>query len=64
MALNNLGKFKKSNPEVAINVLILSKKSIYIARRSDFSSKRQQANLLMIVDGGNRHYTTIKPLSA
>ena len=51
MALNKIGKFEKNNPQVAINVLFVSKKSIYIARRSDFNSKRQQANLLMIVDG-------------
>ena len=65
MALNKIGKFEKNNPEIAVNVLLVNKKSIYIARRSEFNNKRssKQANLLMIVDGENRHYTAVKSLS-
>ena len=64
MALNKISKFEKRNPEIAVNVLFVSKKSIYIARRSEFNSKRgKQVNLLMIVDGENRHYTAVKSLS-
>jgi len=45
-------------------VLFESKKEIYIARRSDYNRKRsKQVNLLMIVDGKNRHYTAINCLS-
>ena len=37
---------------------------VYIARRSDFNSKRKtQVNLLMITDGEKRHYTAVKNLS-
>ena len=64
MALNKISKFEKRNPEIAVNVLFVSKKSIFIARRSEFNGKRgKQANLLMIVDGENRHYTAVKSLS-
>jgi len=64
VALNKIGKFEKNNPEIAVNVLFASQKSIYIAHRSDYNSKRRkQANLLMIVDGENRHYTAVKSLS-
>ena len=64
MALNKISKFEKRNPEIAVNVLFVSKKNIFIARRSEFNGKRgKQANLLMIVDGENRHYTAVKSLS-
>ena len=40
------------------------KAAIYIARRSEFNDTRdKQVNLLLVVDGENRHYTTIKNLS-
>ena len=53
LALNKISKFEKRNPDIAVNVLFVSKKKIFIARRSEFNSKREkQANLLMIVDGG------------
>ena len=64
MALNKISKFEKRNTEIAVNVLFVSKKSVFIARRSEFNSKRKkQVNLLMIVDGENRHYTAVKSLS-
>ena len=64
MALNKISKFEKRNLEIAVNVLFVSKKNIFIARRSEFNGKRgKQANLLMIVDGENRHCTAVKSLS-
>ena len=64
MSLSKIGKFEKNNPEIAVNVLFVNKKRIFIARRSEFNVKRRkQANLLMIVDGENRHYTAVKSLS-
>jgi len=64
MAIEKIGKFEKNNSEVSINVLFESKKKIYIARRSEYNRKRsKQVNLLMIVDGENRHYTAINCLS-
>merc|ERR1711911_63802 len=44
--------------------MFVNQKSINIARRSDFNCKRsKQVNLLMIVEGENRHYTAVKNLS-
>ena len=64
VALNMIGKFEKNNPNIAINVLFTNKNSIYIGRKSQFNGERQkQANLLMVVDGENRHYTAVKNLS-
>ena len=64
VSINKIDKFEKKNPDIAVNVLFTGKKSIYTARRSDFNDKRsKQVNLLMVVDGENRHYTTIKNLS-
>ena len=64
VAINKISKFEKRNPEIAVNVLFVSGRSIFVARRSEFNSKRdKQANLLMIVDGEKRHYTAVKSLS-
>ena len=64
VSVNKIGKFEKNNPEIAVNVLFASKNSIYTARRSEFNAQRQkQVNLLMIVEGENRHYTAVKNLS-
>ena len=64
MALNKICKFEKSNSDIVVNVLFVHDKSICIARRSEFNSKRsKQANLLMIIDWENRHYVVIKSLS-
>ena len=103
VALKDINKFEKNNPDIAVNVLFVSETKeiepldcirclfgeeeplecirylfgeeiesknafkdgrVYIARRSDYNSKRsKQVNLLMIVDGENRHYTAIKNLS-
>ena len=44
-------------------MLFNSKKSIYTARRSQFNGKcDQEAHLLMILEGENRHYTAINNL--
>ena len=54
----------RSNPDIAVNVLFNSKKGIYTAGRSEINGKcSKQVNLLMIVDGENRHDTANKNLS-
>ena len=64
MAMAKIAKFEKHNPDIAVNVLFAKKQSIYIAHRSEYNAKRsKQANLLLIVDGENRHYTALKSLS-
>ena len=64
VAINKRGKFEKNNPDIAVNVLFTGKKGIFTARRSEFNcNRKKQVNLLMVVDGENRHYTAIKNIS-
>ena len=64
LAIHKIGKFERKNSGVAVNVLFNSKKEIYTARKSELYGKRsKQANLLMILEGGNTHHKAIKNLS-
>ena len=64
VSIKKIDKFEKNNPGISVNVLFSNKKSIYTARRSERNVKcKKQVNLLMIVDGEERHYTTIKNVS-
>ena len=66
VSIKKIDKFEKNNPGIAVNVLFSNKKNqnIYTARRSERNVKcKKQVNLLMIVDGEKRHYTTIKFIS-
>ena len=57
-------KTEKNNPDVAVNVLLSNKKSIYTARRLGLNIKcKKEVNLLMVVDGEERHYTAIQNIS-
>ena len=57
VSIKKIDKFEKNNPDIAVNVLYSNKKN----ERNVKCEK--QLNLLMILDGENRHYTTIKSLS-
>ena len=60
VSIKNIDKFEKNNPGIAVNVLFSKKKSqnIYTVRRSKHNVEcKKQVNLLMIEDGGKRHYT-------
>ena len=66
--IKNIDKFEKNNPGIAVNVLFSNKKNqkknIYTVRRSKHNVKcKKQVNLLMVVDGEERHYTAIKSIS-
>ena len=64
LAIQKIGKFEKKNPGIAVNVLFNKKESIYTACRSDLNGRCcKQVNLLMIVEGANRHYIAIKNIS-
>ena len=66
VSIKKIDKVEKNNLGIAVNVLFTKKKSqnIYTARRSKRNVKcKKQVNLLMIVDGGKRHYTAIKNIS-
>ena len=64
--IKKIDKFEKNNPGIAVTVLFSNKKSrnIYTVRRSARNVKcKKQVNLLMIMNGENRHYTAIKGIS-
>ena len=66
VSFEKIDKFEKNNPGIAVNLLFSNKKNqnIYTAHRSKRNVKcKNQVNLLMIVDGENRHYTAIKSIS-
>ena len=66
VSIKKIDRFKKNNPDIAVNVLFSNKKSqyIYTVRRSKHNVKcKKQVNLLMIEDGEKRHYTAIKNIS-
>ena len=61
LAIQKIINFIRNNPGISVNVLLNNKEIIYIAYRSELNGKcSKQANLLMIVDGENRHYKIIK----
>ena len=69
--IKKIDKSEKNNPGKAVNVLFSNKQQekeiyicIYTVRWSERNVKcKKQVNLLMIVDGQNRHYTAIKGMS-
>ena len=66
--IKNIDKFEKNNPGIAVNMLFSNKKSqkknIYTVCRSEQNVKcKNQVNLLIILDGEERHYTAIKSIS-
>ena len=67
VSIKKIDKFeKKNNPGIAVNVLFSNNKNqnIYTVRRSERNIKcKKQVNVLMIVDGEKRYYTTIKGIS-
>ena len=66
VSIKKIDKFEKNNPGIAVNVLFNNKKNqnINTACRSERNVKcKKQVNLLMIVNGENRHYTAIKSIS-
>ena len=63
MAVDKIDKFEKNNPDSAVNVLMYENGEISILRKSKHYNRKHIANLLMICDGKNKHYTAIKNMS-
>ena len=61
VAINKIGEFEKNN-NITINVLGVKGQHIYICRKSECNDQKV-ANLLLITDGENKHYTAIKSLT-
>ena len=62
VAINKINEFEKNN-DIAVNVLGVKGKRIYICRKSKHYDRKNVVNLLLITDGKKRHYTAIKSLS-
>ena len=68
VSIKKIDKSEKNNPGMAVNVFFSNnksqKKNKYTVRKSGRNVKyKKQVNLLMIVDGEERHYTAIKNMS-
>ena len=60
VAIKNINIFEMNN-DISINILSVENKDIYICRKG--IRRDREINLLLISEGGIRHYTTIKSLS-
>ena len=60
VAIKNIKDFEMNN-DISINVLLVENKDIYICRKG--IRRNCEINLLLISEGGIRHYTAIKSLS-
>ena len=66
VSIKNIDEFERNNPGIAVKVFSSNQKNqnIYTARRSECNVKcNKQVNLLMVMSGEKRHYTTIKSIS-
>ena len=60
VSIKNIKDFEINN-DISINVLLVENKDIYICRKGIRGDR--EINLLLISEGGTRHYTAIKSLS-
>ena len=63
VSLKDLNKFEKQNRTISITVLGYEGKSVYPLRNSDCVDRDHKINLLLIEEGGVKHYCPIKSLS-
>ena len=63
VSLKDLNKFEKQNPTISITVLGYEGKSVYPLRNSDNTDREHNIILMLIEEGGVKHYCLIKDLS-
>ena len=63
VSLNDINKFEKQNPTISITVLGYEGKSVYPLRKSDNTDREHNIILMLIEEGGVKHYCLIKDLS-
>ena len=63
VAINKINEFKKNNNDIAVYVLGIKGKRIYICRKLKHYNRKNVVILLLIDDGEKIHYTAIKSLS-
>ena len=63
VSLKDLGKFEKQNPSISITVFGYERKSVHLLRNSDCTEGVHNIILMLIEQGGVKHYCLVKSLS-
>ena len=63
MSLKDLNKFEKQNPTISITVLGYEGKSVYPLRNSVNTDRDHNIILMLIEEGGVKHYCLVKNIS-
>ena len=63
LSLKHLNEFEKQNPSISITVLGYEGKSVYPLRDSDNTDREHNIILMLIEEGGVKHYCLVKSLS-
>ena len=62
VSLNDINKFEKQNPAISIAVLGYEGKSVYPLRISDNTDREHDIILMLIEEGGVKHYCLVKSI--
>ena len=62
VSLKDLNKFEKQNPTISITVLGYERKSVYPLRISTNTDRKHNIILMLIEEGGVKHYCWLKIL--
>ena len=63
VSLKDLNKIEKRNPTISITVLGYERKSVYPLRNSDCTDRDHNIILMLIEEGGVKHYCLVKSIS-
>ena len=63
VSLKDIKKFEKQNPTISITVFGYEGKSVYPLRNSDCNDREHNIILMLIEEGGLKHYCLVKDLS-
>ena len=63
VSLKDINKFEKQNPTISITVFGYEGKSVYPLRNSDCNVREHNIILMLIEEGGVKHYCLVKDLS-
>ena len=63
VSLKDLNKFEKQNPTISITALGYERKSVYPLRSSDCVDRENKIILVLIQEGGEKHYCLVKSLN-
>ena len=62
VSLKDIGKFEKQNPTITITVFGYEGKSVYPLRNSDNKDREHNIILMLIEEGGVKHYCLVKSI--